>query len=248
MYGLDLFSGIGGLTKALEGYVVPVAYCEIDDYCRRVLLSRMVTGDLPVAPICHNVTELTGTILPHVDIIYGGFPCQDISVAGHAQKGLEGKRSGLFSEICRLAIETKAEWLFLENVPNIRTKGLGRILNELVSIGYDCRWGLLSASDVGAPHKRERFFLLAHSNSHRRGNELPPQGQHTIKNSSRGWSDKETYLSTCRNEDEYAVDPEYLRVGDGIPFWVDRIRGLGNAVVPAQAREAFERLSGLKVT
>lgn len=246
MYGLDLFSGIGGLTKALEGYVIPVAYCEIDSYCRGVLLSRMSTGDLPVAPICHNVTELKGSILPHIDIIYGGFPCQDISVAGHAQMGLEGQRSGLFSEICRLANETQAEWLFLENVPNIRTKGLGRVLNELVSIGYNCRWGLLSASDVGAPHKRERFFLLANRNSSRRGNELSQEGQHIAENPTRSWADKETYLPACRNEDEYAIDPEYLRVGNGIPFWVDRIRGLGNAVVPAQAREAFERLSGLK--
>src|SRR3972149_8825591 len=102
MYGLDLFSGIGGITKALEGYALPVAYCENDPYCQRVLLSRMGTGDLPPAPIWDDVRTLQRGDLPiFPDIIWGGFPCQDVSLAG-LRIGLEGKRTGLFSEIIRL--------------------------------------------------------------------------------------------------------------------------------------------------
>lgn len=247
MYGLDLFSGIGGITKALEGYVEPVAYCEINGYAREVLLSRMSTGDLPMAPIWDDVRELRGGYIPPIDIIYGGFPCQDISLLG-TQRGLDGKQSSLFFEIIRLLKETGAEFVFLENVSNIRTKGLGRVLNELDRIGYDCRWGMVSASCVGAPHKRKRWFLLAHSrNKGQRdpvltGNEeqkewrvgLPP-------GSSFPWE------ATARDEFGRPFDPRILRVANGIPNRVDRIIALGNAVVPQQAREAFERLSGLKV-
>src|SRR5216684_872072 len=92
MYGLDLFSGIGGITKALEGYVQPVAYCENDRYAQGVLLSRMANGDLPNAPIWSDILTLRGAMLPRTpEIIYGGFPCQDISVAGRG-KGLDGER------------------------------------------------------------------------------------------------------------------------------------------------------------
>jgi DNA (cytosine-5)-methyltransferase 1 len=242
MYGLDLFSGIGGLSKALECYVWPVAYCDIEPYSRSVLLSRMATGDIPIAPIWDDVTTLHGNMLPAIDIIYGGFPCQDISCAGR-QAGLGGKRSGLFFEIVRLAGETKAEWLFLENVPNIRTKGLGRVLKELDKLGYDCRWGLLSAADVGANHKRERWFLLAHANcigraqveqpvvSRAQGEKAVHSFEHGGESAGRGW---------------WEVEPNVGRVVDELPKRVDRLRALGNAVVPAQAREAFERLLGLK--
>src|SRR5437899_426718 len=101
-------------------------------------------------------------MLPKIDIIYGGFPCQDISIAGHG-KGLEGKRSGLFFEIMRLAEEIKPEFIFLENVANIRCKGLNTVIGEMDRLGYDCRWGILSAADVGANHKRERWWFLAHA-------------------------------------------------------------------------------------
>lgn len=237
VYGLDLFSGIGGLTKALEGYVIPVAYCEIDSYCRGVLLSRMSTGDLPVAPICHNVTELSGAVLPHIDIIYGGFPCQDISLAGR-RRGMEGERSGLFREIVRLAQELKPKFIFLENVPNIRTTGLSYVVKQLADCGYDCRWLSLSAEEIGAPHKRERWFLLAHAN----------------RQSEPRLSGGETQELTCIRADDkfqggnnwWKNEPELGRMANGIPNYLDRCRALGNAVVPAQAREAFERLSGLK--
>ena len=163
MYGLDLFSGIGGITKALEGYVTPIAYCENDRYAQAVLLSRMADGRLPRAPIWDDVTSLRGSMLPSgIDIIYGGFPCQDISVAGRGA-GLAGERSGLFFEIVRLVDEIRPRFVFLENVAAITVRGAERVVGEFCRLRYDCRWGILSASDVGANHQRERWWLLAYS-------------------------------------------------------------------------------------
>jgi len=166
--GLDLFSGIGGITYALQDWVRPVAYCEIEPFCQSVLMQRMQEGDLPKAPIWDDITTLSSRRFPdefikgNIDIIYGGFPCQDISVAG-AGKGLEGERSGLFFEIMRLAKEIKPKFLFLENVPAITHRGGIRVVREIAALGYDCRWCVISASGVGALHRRERWFLLAHS-------------------------------------------------------------------------------------
>jgi DNA (cytosine-5)-methyltransferase 1 len=166
MNGLDLFTGIGGITLALRGYVTPVAYCEIEPYCQSVLLQRMSEGNLPKAPIWDDVRTLPASELPRIDIIYGGSPCQDLSVAGR-KAGLDGERSGLFFEIVRLAEELRPTFLFLENVPGIRTRGLDRVLQELTKARYDCRWTMLSAAEVGALHRRERWFLLAHACSER---------------------------------------------------------------------------------
>jgi DNA (cytosine-5)-methyltransferase 1 len=246
MYGLDLFSGIGGLTRALEGYVTPVAYCEINQYTRKVLQKRMHSGDLPTAPIWDDVRTLKGADLPSIDIIYGGFPCQDISVAGR-QRGLAGERSGLFFEIIRLVKEVQPKFIFLENVSNIRTKGLGRVLKELDSIGYDSRWCVLSASHVGAHHRRARWFLLAHARSGRSqsalptGNEAQKRGGMVLPT----WSSI-LWKTTSRDEFGRAFEPSIRRVANGIPDRLERTLALGNAVVPQQVREAFERLSGLK--
>lgn len=163
MNGLSLFSGIGGIDVALSEYVRPIAYCELDRYCQGVLLSRMADESLPNCPVWNDVTTLDGNIFKGaIDIIYGGFPCQDISVAGHGA-GLEGKRSGLFFEIMRLAKEIKPKFIFLENVPAITTRGGLRVVREIAEMGYDCRWCHVSAAEVGARHKRERWFLLGYA-------------------------------------------------------------------------------------
>lgn len=312
LYGLDLFSGIGGLTKALGPWVRPVAYCEIDAYCRGVLLSRMADGFLPVTPIWDDVRTLRGDMLPEVDIIYGGFPCQDISTAGLG-KGLAGERSGLVFEVFRLIRETGAPFVFLENVPAIRTRGGERVVKELAALGYDCRWDCLSAFDVGAPHRRERWWLLAYSDEARRarerqtqskewrGDSESPGGRASVADSGsqsqsekyegynpldkqrptirgrqfepsgigaggrdKSWANPlgnganqerpegKTLLPNVGSTDQnfnpkwWDVEPELDRVANGIPYQVDRISALGNAVVPAQAREAFQRLIGFK--
>lgn len=161
LHGLDLFSGYGGITLALRDWVTPVAYCEIEAYAQAILLSRMLEGALPEAPIWDDVRTLRGDDLPAIDIVYGGFPCQDITCANSYGEGLDGERSGLFYQVTRLAEEVSAEWIFLENVPGIRTRGLDRVISELSDLRYDCRWTSISAAEVGAVHLRKRWFLLA---------------------------------------------------------------------------------------
>lgn len=271
--GLDLFSGIGGLTVALAPWVRPVAYCESDRYARAVLLSRMASGNICPAPIWDDVRTLNGPMLPSVDIVYGGFPCQDISVAGNGA-GLEGQRSGLVLEIFRLVEEIWPTFVFMENVPAIRTRGAERVGKELAALGYDCRWGVISAFDVGAPHKRDRWFLLANFGRERR--QQKPGGSYGDEVSHERWSQKEADKPASRSERDrtgdladadsirelqpgriistqrgwscdsgwWETEPELGRMAHGIPNRVDRLRGLGNAVVPAQAREAFKRLIG----
>ena len=202
---------------------------------------------------------------------------QDISVAGHGE-GLGGQRSGLFSEIMRLAQEIKPKFIFLENVPAIRTRGLDHVAEWFASIGYDCRWDIVSASEVGAPHLRKRWFLLACANGERlrkkqRTKHIVRKRQILTNNngstqfvadaeSSRlsrresSYGDGETKetqstgpcygrMFEFSGTDWWKAEPSVGRVADGIPNRMDRLKCLGNSVVPEQAREAFKRLCGL---
>lgn len=241
MNGLSLFSGIGGIDVALSGYVRPIAYCEIDPYCQAVLLNRQFDGLLPIAPIWDDVSTLrvqgNGR---NIDIIYGGFPCQDISVAGHGA-GLEGKRSGLFYEIMRLAKEIKPKFIFLEKVPAITTRGGLQVVREIAEMGYDCRWCHVSAGEVGAIHKRERFFLLAHNGSER------IQGfskkQVSWKSNIQKVQDERGFKDLRERSNLFT--PKLCGSGNGIRFRMERTHALGNAVVPCQAKKAFEILMGI---
>lgn len=273
MNGLDLFSGIGGISIALKEWVRPIAYCEIDPYCQQVLLSRISDGSITNAPIWDDIQTLSydGRNWPGIDIIYGGFPCQGISVAGHG-KGLEDERSGLFFEMLRLAKEIKPRFIFLENVPAISTRGGLQVVNEINSMGYDCRWCTISASSVGALHRRERWFLLAHSTSESsNGYAERAEPEHSLPTLS--CNDGYAYRKSIRKVDKISK-PEQIngearrgftgqywpfesrkhwqeavcgvrRTSNGVPFQVDRLRGLGNAVVPAQCKRAFQILMGI---
>ena len=168
---LDLFSGIlvGGFSLGLErtGGFETVAFCEIEEFPRRVLAKHW-----PGVPIYHDVRELTKDVLDRdgiaVDVITGGFPCQDLSVAGK-QRGMgEGTRSGLWSEIVRLIGELRPRYVIVENVANLlsgpsekRGGWFGRVLGDLAERGYDAEWENIPASALGAPHRRERVWLLA---------------------------------------------------------------------------------------
>ena len=234
--GLDLFSGIGGITIGLSEWVRPRYYCEFDRYAQGVLLSRMSSGDLPLAPIWDDVQTLKGEYLEFtIDIIYGGFPCQDISVAGNGV-GLDGKRSRLFYEIIRLVKETNAPWVFLENVPAIRTRGLKEVIRAFTDLGYDCRWTCVSAAEVGACHLRKRWFLLAHARGQR---------MEGLEQQKASWQKQSQIYNTYFYDDWKVSLDKFPRMDDGLPVPVDRIKGLGNAVVPAQVEKAFIKLMGM---
>lgn len=257
--GLDLFSGIGGNTLGLRDYIKTVAYCEFDRHAQSVLLSRMGDGSIEPAPIWDDITTLTADKFDiPIDIIIGGFPCQDISVAGKGAGITENTRSGLFFQVARLARELKPRFLFLENVPAIRTRGLDIVLQELTEIGYDCRWAMLSAAEVGANHGRERWFLLgerreimANARSKRYQQKLTSMGIEEKERKPQqtmppGNSSPDMAISKFKSDKGqgqwWEIEPNVGRVVDEFPLRLDRLKRLGNAVVPLQAKTAFEIL------
>ncbi len=161
---LDLFSGIGGFSLGLErtGGFETVAFCEIEPFPRRVLAKHW-----PGVPCYHDVRELTAEKLGadgiSVDVICGGFPCQDISIAGRGA-GIEGERSGLWSEMSRLVGEIRPSYLIVENVAALLGRGLDRVLGDLAALGFDAEWHCIPAGAVSAPHIRDRFWLVAYPN------------------------------------------------------------------------------------
>lgn len=158
-----LFSGIGGWELGLERAGMRVLWhCESDPFCQRVLAARW-----PGVPCYPDVSELRGADVAPVDVLCGGFPCQDISVAGRGE-GIRGARSGLWSEMFRLTSELRPRYLIVENVPALLVRGLDVVLTDLASIGFDAEWDCLRACDFGAPHERERFWLVAYPGGTRR--------------------------------------------------------------------------------
>ena len=158
---LDLFSGIGGFSLGLEraGFQT-VAFCEIDPFCRRVLARRW-----PGVPCYDDITTLSADRLAadgigRIDAICGGFPCQDISFAGSGL-GLAGERSGLWSEYARLIGEVRPRFAIVENVAALLGRGLGDVLGDLAALGYDAQWHCIPAAAVGAPHRRDRVWIVA---------------------------------------------------------------------------------------
>lgn len=165
MNELVLFAGVGGgiLGGLLCGFKT-VCAVEIDPFCREVLLRRQMDGLLPRFPIWDDIQTFDGKPWRgKIDIITGGFPCQDISCAGTGA-GLKGSRSGLWIEMARIIEEVQPQWVFIENSPNLRNRGLATVLEDLASMGYSARWGVLGARNVGAPHRRNRMWIVAHAN------------------------------------------------------------------------------------
>jgi DNA (cytosine-5)-methyltransferase 1 len=295
---LDLFSGIGGFSLGFErtGGFETVAFCEIEKYPRAILAQHW-----PQVRIYNDVKTLTAQqmaadgIVP--DVICGGFPCQDISLAGKGA-GLEGERSGLWWEFHRLIKEIRPRWVIAENVSALRSRGLDTVLGSLAEIGYDAEWHCIPASAVGAPHRRDRIWIVAypHSDGQRSGfgSEQParhtagerigdgggldrsrmvadttsprlsqwgrPQWEESAEEAGTGMVSELERPSEAladpsiprlqRNEwcwpagEEgepaghiaqcgwWAVEPDVGRVAHGIPKRVDRLKALGNAVVP----------------
>ena len=171
MNELHLFAGAGGgiLGGMLLGHTC-VCAVEIEPYCQKVLLQRQRDGILPKFPIWDDVRTFDGKPWRgKVDVICGGFPCQDISCAGKGA-GIDGERSGLWSEFARIIGEVRPRYAFVENSPMLAVRGLGRVLGDLSEIGYNARWCVMGANDVGAPHIRKRMWILAYARHKCRGN------------------------------------------------------------------------------
>jgi len=298
---LDLFSGIGGFSLGLErAGMKTVAFCEIEPFCRAVLRKHW-----PDVPIYEDVRTLTGDtlradgIVP--DVICGGFPCQDISVAGKGA-GIEGERSGLWREYARIIGEIRPRYVIVENVAALLGRGLARVLGDLAALGFDAEWHCVPASAVGAPHRRDRLWIVAYARGAERwplnctrGTEWPDgygeweedsggigasgettgivadptlmfcnggeyhagsgsQGCVSVSEPGNGRSashvsdaDSPGFPSSWpqpvgaywrhaggvfASTDWWSAEPDVGRVAHGVPARVDRLRSLGNAVVP----------------
>ena len=177
---LDTFAGIGGFSLGLErtGRFKTVAFCEIEPYAQKVLAKNW-----PEIPIYEDIREITADRLIRdgirPDVITGGFPCQDISAAGK-QAGIDGERSGLWSELARLISELQPRYAIMENVTNLISgdsgRWFGRVLGDLAQIGYDAEWHCISASAIGAHHHRDRVWILAHPSQRERQSGAKEQG------------------------------------------------------------------------
>lgn len=274
---LDLFSGIGGFSLGLErAGMKTVAFCEIDPYCRAVLRKHW-----PSVPIFEDVRTLRGTDVEAVDVICGGFPCQDISFAGKGA-GIQGERSGLWREYARLIGEIRPRFVIVENVAALLGRGLHVILGDLAAIGHDAVWHCIPASAVGAPHRRDRVWIVAYARSEQHevkgapfwrsftsrlhealahaasqrcaearenreqptewasgsreiladamcgGQSRPGRSVHAGDSAAHGnWE-----VDRVVDDGGWPPEPDVGRVAYGVPFGVERLTALGNAVVP----------------
>ena len=235
---LDLFSGIGGFSIGLEkaGFET-VAFCEIEPYCRGVLERHW-----PDTPIYGDVKQLTGEqlradgIVP--DVIVGGYPCQPFSVAGR-QRGEEDPRH-LWPYIREHIYTIQPARVFLENVEGHISMGLSSVISDLEEDSYGATWGIFSAREVGAPHQRKRVYIMADTES-QRVQRLRASGEQ--KPGAYG----EAELSVCQDQRpqqaNWQPEPGVGSVVDGCADRVDRIRLLGNGVVPQTAAKAWQVLS-----
>ena len=235
---LSLCSGVGGLELGLKLAITNtkvVCYVEIDPYCRRVLATRMRDGFLDKAPVWDDLRTFDG--LPwrgRVDCIASGFPCQPFSLAGR-RRGATDSRN-LWPDVRRVIGEARPRTVFLENVPAILPYYYLEIRPGLSAMGYRVAEGIFSAAEVGAPHRRERLFILAHARC---------GGENGLQYESRASGSAPT--SGTGSEDGagwWEAEPCILRVVDGLAHRVDRLAALGNGVVSAVAAKAWTTLNG----
>lgn len=271
---LDLFSGIGGFSLGFQNSgIETVSFCEIDEHCHKVL-----NKNFPGIPIFKDVTKLTGETVDqffgNIDIICGGFPCQDISVAGN-KKGINNEtRSGLWFQYKRLIEEIKPRYVIIENVRNLLSNGLGTVLKDLGEIGYDAEWEIISARDVGACHLRERIWIVAYPNRcnirkqsvRKRGCKSKAISSNDGKNGKPSDSDYFRFWPTFTTEEEkqqwwakatsqfcagWETESAVCGVDDELSKGLDknraqRIKQLGNSIVPTIAEIIGKRIMELE--
>ena len=235
---LALFSGAGGgiLGGKLLGWRT-VCAVEINQFCVERLMQRQDEGYLSPFPIWDDVCTFNGKPWKGlVDVVSGGFPCQDISAANNKAEGISGKRSGLWSEFARIIDEVRPKFAFVENSPLLRGRGLDRVLGDLAEMGYNnTEWTCLSAKAIGASHKRERIWILA-SNTRRDGLERGFSKQDLL-----GPSTMATQGLFSRNQNELST-PSIVGTSNGVADRMDRTRAIGNGQVPLVAATAWNIL------
>ncbi len=241
---LDLFAGIGMFSYGLEKTRLyeTVAFCEWDKSCQEVLKKHW-----PNVPCHSDIKELEW---PHggIDVLTGGFPCQDISYAGKGD-GITGERSGHWSHYARLINEIKPKGVIIENVSALRRRGLGVVLSDLNKIGYDAEWHCITAKHFGAYHERDRLFILAY-NRGLGGEGFEPLQR--LEKVGQGWeSSKEVvqqiFSDPFRRSDSWP-QPLLRRVDVQRPEWVDRLKQVGNTVYwPIVEKLGYHLHSNLRV-
>ena len=270
---LSLFAGAGGgiLGGKLLGWNT-VCAVEWEPYPASVLCARQNDGFLSPFPIWDDVQTFDGKPWRGiVDVVSGGFPCQDISAAGKGA-GIEGERSSMWKHMARIIGEVQPTYVFAENSPMLRTRGLGVVLQDLAKMGYDAQWGVLSAAEVGANHKRERMWIVAQMadtrrklRSTRESTELETNTEIRSSSSVHNQSSSErqfisdSYLPqqqrgsvSCGIQEEntfacnpcwWETEPAVGRVANGVASGVDRLKAIGNGQVPLCAATAWTLLN-----
>ena len=273
MNELALFAGAGGgiLGGKMLGWRT-VCAVEWDAYAASILVARQNDKTLPPFPIWDDVQTFDGRPWRgRVSVVSGGFPCQDISCAGKGA-GIDGKRSGMWGHMARIVSEVRPEYVFVENSPMLVGRGLTRVLSDLAKMGYDAKWGIVGAHHVAAPHKRDRIWIVAHSNLPQcKGGRVSSRIQEENTNlgcGSHHWdagknvADSEMfYAQGCSegsgqiksrrsrkrdggDENYWSTEPGLGRVANGVANRVDRLKCIGNGQVPHVAAYAWRLLGG----
>jgi DNA (cytosine-5)-methyltransferase 1 len=269
MNELALFAGAGGgiLGGKLLGWRT-ICAVEWESYPASVLCARQNEGLLPPFPIWDDIQTFDGKPWRGiVDVVSGGFPCQDISAAGRGD-GLDGERSGMWKHMARVVGEVRPRFVFVENSPMLTSRGGVRVIADLTSLGYDCRWTVMGAADVGAPHQRDRIWIVAkqrHILSHpqhdwngwgEQQSQSPTQEVRDVANpKDEGNVWREWELGFAQQEHHsggsqahggrewWATEPDVGRVADGVAARVDRLKAIGNGQVPLCAASAWRLLT-----
>lgn len=254
---IDTFSGIGGFSLAARwlGGIETVQFVERDPYCQQVLAKHW-----PTVPIHDDICTFSPAP-GSADIVCGGFPCQDISTAGKQAGIKQGTRSGLFYELMRVVRLVQPRYVVLENVAAILANGLDTVLAELAEAGFDAEWACIPASAVGACHQRDRWWLVAYPTGqqcHDGGLAHPARparstaqfgnchgsdaANPSIPRLEGRWPSGSTTNRLSSNWRSYLSEPVLCRGDDGLSGRVDRLKALGNAVVPQVAMVPLARV------